>query len=284
MNDITGLADILENCLKFFVLGIIQGITEFLPISSTAHLKALPILLGWNDPGLSVSAAIQLGSIAAVIIYFKKDLKKVFLGLSKAILHAEWGSQNAQMGIAFIIGTMPILFAGLGIKVFWSGYENSAFRSIPSIGLVSIVMAFLLAYADKAKKGKKTIDKVQGKDGFLIGLGQMLAIIPGVSRSGITLTAALAYGYKREDAARFSFLLGIPSISIAGIIEINNAFKYDSLGSYWPLLIGILTSAIVSWLSIDWLIKYLQQNNTNIFIFYRLFFGVTLLIWWANLA
>ena len=273
---------ILENCWKYFVLGVIQGITEFLPISSTAHLKALPLILGWDDPGVSVSAAIQLGSIIAVIIYFKNDLSKILQGIFQSLINTESRTIQSQMGLSLCLGTIPILIAGLGIKLFWTNFENSSFRSTPSIALISIVMALLLVYAEKIGKRKKSLNEMQGKDGFIIGVGQMFALIPGVSRSGITLTTALAYGFKRQDAAKFSFLLGIPSISIAGLIEIDNAFKANSGDGYIPLFIGILTSTFVSWLAIDWLIKYLQKNNTNIFIFYRLVFGIGLLSWWSN--
>ncbi len=273
---------IIQTCWEYFILGIIQGITEFLPISSTAHLKVLPILFGWDDPGFSISAAIQLGSIIAVIIYFREDLRKIINGISQAFYLGNWKSSHAQLGIGIIQGTLPILFAGIGIKLFLPNFDISPLRSIPSISFFSIIMALFLAYGERIGKRRKNITDITGKDSLFIGFGQMLAIIPGVSRSGITLTTALIHGFKRKDAARFSFLLGIPAISISGLVEFKKAFSTDLSSAFLPLTIGIITSAFVSWIAIDWIIKYLEKSNTQIFIMYRLIFGVTLIIWWLN--
>ena len=275
--------ELLKNCWHYFVLGVIQGITEFLPISSTAHLKVMPILLGWPDPGLSVSAALQLGSIASVIMYFRHDLKKVIQGIHKAILLREWNGTDARLGLALLTGTIPILLAGIGIKLLWTNFEISIFRSFPSIGLISICMAMLLLYAEKIGSLKKSISSITSKDGLWIGIGQMLAIIPGTSRSGITLTASLICGFNRKDAAKLSFLLGIPAISIAGLVELKDAFSQDLSGSIFPMLIGIITSAIMSWITIDWLMKFLQRNTTEFFIIYRLVFGIALIYYWLQL-
>ena len=141
---------LLEACWRDLLLGVVQGLTEFLPISSTAHLKAVPVLLGWGDPGVSVTAAIQLGSIVAVIAYFRVDLLQVFRGISRAVRHGQWREPDARLGLAMALGTVPILVIGLGIKVFWdAGYESSPLRSVPSIAIVSIVMAVLLALAER---------------------------------------------------------------------------------------------------------------------------------------
>ena len=215
---------LLEACWRTVVLGIVQGLTEFLPISSTAHLKVVPVLAGWGDPGVAVTAVIQLGSIAAVIGYFRRDLLQVCRGLAKALRQGDWGSSDARLGIAIAIGTLPILVAGLAIKTFWPGYETSPLRSVASIGIVSIVMALLLALAERLGQRRKQLPSVQGIDGVVVGLAQALAIIPGVSRSGSTLTASLLFGWQRSDAARFSFLLGIPAITLAGLVELKGAF------------------------------------------------------------
>ena len=282
MTELFGAVGILENCWHYFIFGVIQGLTEFLPISSTAHLKVLPVIFGWNDPGVSVTATIQLGSIFAIIMYFREDLKHITKGILNAIFHSKWTDDKAQVGLAVLQGTIPIALTGLLIKVFWSEFGNSSLRSIPSIAIVSIVMAFLLFYAESIGVRKKTIKGIKSKDGLWIGIGQMLAIIPGVSRSGITLTTALIYGFKREDAARFSFLLGIPAITIAGLVEFKNALSIDLSFGFLPLIIGIITSTIVSLVSIDWLIKFLQKRSTKIFIIYRLLFGITSLLWWSK--
>lgn len=272
---------LLEAIWRNLVLGVVQGLTEFLPISSTAHLKVVPVLVGWGDPGVSAIAVIQLGSIAAVIGYFRHDLRSVLRGISGAVRRGQWREPDARLGIAMAVGTVPILIAGLVIKLCWPGYETSPLRSIPAIAIVSIVMAVLLALAEKFGPRSKRLAQVEGRDGLVVGLAQALALIPGVSRSGSTLTASLFDSWKRPDAARFSFLLGIPAITLAGIVELKNAFADFSLVGVLPLMVGILSAAVVSWLAIDWLLKYLQRHSTWIFVIYRLLFGVLLLAWWS---
>jgi undecaprenyl-diphosphatase len=268
--------------LEALVLGIVQGLTEFLPISSTAHLRVVPALLGWDDPGVSVTAAIQLGSVAAVVAYFRRDLTQVLKGISRAVRHGQWREPDARLGVAMLIGTLPILVLGLGIKLFWhAGYACSPLRSVPSIAIVSIVMALFLALAERMGPRLKQLGGVTGRDGFVVGLAQSLAVIPGVSRSGSTLTASLFDGWKRADAARFSFLLGIPAIAIAGLVELKSALSTSAGAGPLPLLVGIFSAAVVSWLAIDWLLHFLQRNSTWIFVGYRLVFGAGLLVWWA---
>ena len=275
---------LLEACWRYFVLGVVQGLTEFLPISSTAHLKIVPVLAGWGDPGISVTAVIQLGSIVAVIAYFRADLAGVLQGISKAFRRGQWQEPDARLGIAMATGTVPILIAGFCIKLFWPGYATSPLRSVPSIAVVSIVMALLLGLSERFGPRLKQLNHVEGRDGLIVGLAQVLALIPGVSRSGSTLTASLFDGWKRADAARFSFLLGIPAITIAGLVELKDAFSEPSVGGVLPVFVGICSAAVVSWLAIDWLIKYLQNHSTWIFVIYRLLFGVLLLVWWFGAA
>ena len=282
MSDPATSLSLLEACWRDLVLGIVQGLTEFLPISSTAHLKVVPVLLGWGDPGVSVTAAIQLGSIAAVIAYFHADLLQVLRGIGRAFRYGQWREPEARLGIAMLVGTVPILAVGLLIKLLWSeGYENSPMRSVPAIAVVSIVMALLLALAERLGPRRKQLLAVSGRDGLLIGLAQVLALIPGVSRSGSTLTASLFDGWQRSDAARFSFLLGIPAISIAGLVELKQAFAVSAESGPLPLFTGIASAAVVSWLAIDWLLKFLQRHSTWIFVAYRLLFGLGLLVWWS---
>ncbi|TCD55100.1 undecaprenyl-diphosphate phosphatase [Synechococcus sp. BS55D] len=282
MTDVATAPGLLEACWRDFVLGVVQGLTEFLPISSTAHLKVVPVLAGWGDPGVSVTAVIQLGSIVAVIAYFRQDLQSVLKGISVAVSRGQWREPEARLGIAMAVGTVPILIAGLAIKLFWPAYESSPLRSVPAIAVVSIVMALLLALAERIGPRIKQLVQVEGRDGLVVGLAQVLALIPGVSRSGSTLTASLLDGWQRQDAARFSFLLGIPAITIAGLVELKGAFTEPSGGGVLPLLVGIVSAAVVSWLAIDWLLKFLQRHSTWIFVIYRLLFGVLLLVWWAG--
>jgi len=272
----------LEACWHALVLGVVQGLTEFLPISSTAHLKVVPVLLGWGDPGVAVTAVIQLGSIVAVILYFRADLSAVARGISRAVRLGQWKDPSARLGLAMAIGTVPIVLAGLAIKTLWPGYETSVLRSIASIGVVSIVMALLLAVAETVGERRRSLPQVRPVDGVWVGLAQALALIPGVSRSGSTLTASLFDGWERSAAARFSFLLGIPAITLAGLVELKSAFAASAELGPVPLLVGIASAAVVSWLAIAWLLRFLQNNSTWVFVAYRLGFGVFLLAWAAR--
>ncbi len=273
---------LLEACWHALVLGVVQGITEFLPISSTAHLKVVPVLLGWGDPGVAVTAVIQLGSIAAVLAYFREDLADVMGGISRAFRHGQWSDPQARLGVAIALGTLPILVAGLLLKRFVPDYDASPLRSMTSIAIVSIVMALLLALAEVVGARRRTLAEVLPRDGVLVGLAQALALVPGVSRSGSTLTASLFDGWQRPAAARFSFLLGIPAITLAGLVELKDALKSPTNGGLLPMLVGIITAAVVSWLAIAWLLRYLQNHGTWLFVAYRLLFGVVILLFFRQ--
>ena len=273
---------VLEACWRFCVLGVVQGLTEFLPISSTAHLKVVPVLLGWGDPGVAVTAVIQLGSIAAVIGFFREDLKQVVGASWQALRSGQWTTPEARLGQAILWGTLPILVAGLGIKLFVPNFDESPLRSLTSIGVVSIVMGLLLGLAERGGSRRRVLSDVVVRDGWLVGVAQTLALIPGVSRSGSTLTAALFDGWKRSEAARFSFLLGIPAISLAGLVELQDAFSAPAAGGALPLLVGIVSSAVVSWLAIAWLLRFLQTHSTWWFVGYRVFFGLGVILWAAR--
>lgn len=265
-------------CWRALVLGVVQGLTEFLPISSTAHLKAVPVLLGWGDPGVAVTAVLQLGSIGAVIGYFRKDLRQLSLGLLRGLRQRNLNAPEARLGLAVAAGTVPILVAGLTIRLFFYGaYGASVLRSLTGIGVVSIAMAALLALAERTGGRRHGLGQVSITAGWLLGLAQMLALVPGVSRSGSTLTAALLMGWQRVAAARFSFLLGIPAITMAGLAELKEALTSPSLGGgVLPLLVGVLSAALSSWLAIAWLLRFLQRHSTWVFVAYRLGFGVLL--------
>ena len=265
-------------CWHALVLGVVQGLTEFLPISSTAHLKVVPVLLGWGDPGIAFTAVIQLGSIAAVLAYFRRDLVAVGRGVARACRHGPWRDPSARLGVAIGLGTVPILVAGLALKVWVPAYENSPLRSMTSIAIVSIVMALLLALAELVGRRQRRIEGVLPRDGLLVGAAQALALVPGVSRSGSTLTASLFDGWERADAARLSFLLGIPAISLVGLVELREAVLHPSNGGVLPTLVGVLSAAAVSWLAIAWLLRFLQQHSTWIFVGYRLVFGLVILL------
>ncbi len=279
----TGTLSLAQACWHAIVLGIVQGLTEFLPISSTAHLKVVPVLLGWGDPGVAFTAVIQLGSIAAVLAYFRQDLREVVAGVARAFRHGQWRDPAARLGLSIALGTVPIVLAGLALKHFVPDYEHSSLRSLTSIAIVSIVMALLLAAAELIGSRRRQLRQVTPRDGLLVGLAQTLALVPGVSRSGSTLTASLFDGWKRSDAARFSFLLGIPAITLAGLVEVKDAIALPANGGLIPTLVGVVTAGIVSWLAIAWLLRFLQRHSTWVFVAYRLAFGLMLLLFFRQL-
>ena len=269
----------LEAIWRAVVLGIVQGLTEFLPISSSAHLKVVPVWLGWGDPGVSFTAVIQLGSIVAVFAYFWADLQQVGRGIARALRHGQWSDPSARLGIAMAVGTLPIVLAGLAIKRWIPDYDQSPLRSMASIAVVSIVMALLLALAEVVGQRRRQLEAVSSADGLWVGLAQALALVPGVSRSGSTLTAALLTGWQRPDAARFSFLLGLPAITLAGLVELKDALAEPSAGGPLAMVVGVLAAGVVSWLAIAWLLRYLQRHGTWVFVVYRLLFGTAILLW-----
>ncbi|HEY9763558.1 MAG TPA: undecaprenyl-diphosphate phosphatase [Trichocoleus sp.] len=267
------------NLFQAIVLGIVQGLTEFLPISSTAHLKVVPVVLGWGDPGVAFTAIVQLGSIAAILGYFRQDLVDVTTKMVRAGMAAKYNSPDFRLGLGILLGTVPIVFFGLLIKVFIPDFDNSPLRHVSTIAIMSIVMAMLLAVAEMLGKRKRTFENLDMRDGVGMGLAQALALIPGVSRSGSTLTAGLFMGLERATAARFSFLLGIPSITLAGLVELKGLFD-EGLGSvgWLPLIAGVITALISSYLAIDWLLRFLKHRSTWVFVWYRLAFGLAILL------
>ncbi len=267
--------------LQAFVLGLVQGLTEFLPISSTAHLKVIPVVLGWGDPGVAFSAVIQLGSIAAVLWYFGHDLSQITMGSLRAIRQRHYNSLSFRLGVSIGLGTVPIVIGGLAIKKFIPDYDNSPLRSLGAIATASIVMALLLAIAEQWGKRQREFRAITTQDGVWMGLAQALALIPGVSRSGATLTAGLLVGMQRECATRFSFLLGIPAITLAGVVEGIGLWRHGVDSSWGVLGVGLLSSALFSYLAIAWLIKFFRTHSAWLFIIYRLAFGAVL---WLAIA
>jgi undecaprenyl-diphosphatase len=267
------------NVFQAFILGMVQGLTEFLPISSTAHLKVVPVALGWGDPGVGFTAVIQLGSIAAVLWYFWDDLTKITIGAYRALRASDRQSPNLRMAIGIALGTLPIVFFGLLIKIFIPDYDNSPLRSTLAIAIASIVMAILLGLAERIGSRQRSFEQLDTRDGVLMGLAQALAVIPGVSRSGSTITGGLFMGLERATAARFSFLLGIPAITIAGLVELKDLIEegFGSVGVL-PMVVGVISAAVFSYGAIAWLIKFLQTQNTWVFVWYRLAFGVGILV------
>ena len=270
------------NLWQGIVLGFVQGATEFLPISSTAHLKAVPVALGWGDPGSAFSAAIQLGSIVAVLWYFWGDLKRVLTGAWIAIRRKDYQDTDFRIALGIAIGTLPIVFLGLLVKIVFEEFYENTVRGMGVIAVVSIVMGILLGLAEMKGTRQRNFDKLTMGDGILMGCAQALALVPGASRSGSTLTAGLFMGLERETAARFSFLLGVPAIGLSGLVELLGLFKDVQQGNIansemLTLFAGIVSSAIFSYLAIAWLVEFLKTQSTWVFVWYRVIFGIAIL-------
>ncbi|MDF5710829.1 MAG: undecaprenyl-diphosphate phosphatase [Nostoc sp. S4] len=267
--------NLIEQLFQAFILGIVQGITEFLPISSTAHLQVFTQAFHWEALGSKAFlATIQFGSVIAVLIYFWTDITLILTGGWKAIQQKDWQREEWKLLVGIAIGTLPALVGGFILKKALND-ENSTINSMTTIAIASIVMALLLGAAEKLGSRKRDFNSVTIVDGLLIGLGQMLALVPGVSRSGSTLTTALFLGLERQTAARFSFLLGIPTLTIATLYE----FFKEALGKIdlVVVIVGTLSAFVFSYISIAWLLRYLQTKNTWIFVWYRLGFGAVIL-------
>ena len=267
------------NWWQAIALGFVQGATEFIPISSTGHLKVIPVFFGWGDPGVSFSAVIQLGSIAAVLSYFWSDLANIVRGMIKAIRTSDYDSQEFWMAVGIAVGSIPIIFFGLLLTIYEPPFYENTLRSMTSIAIVSIVMAILLALAESVGNQKRTFKDLTVRDGVLIGLAQAMAIVPGTSRSGSTITAGLFSNLDRETAARYSFLLGIPSITAAGLVGLKDLISpVEGVGISWlPLIAGLISSAVFSYLAIAWLLEFLKRRSTWVFVWYRLLFGIVIL-------
>ena len=261
--------------LEFIFYGLIQGLTEFIPISSTAHLKVISLLFGINDPGPSISAIIQFGSVLALVWYFRNEIFKLKRYTSKKFINFLFHERLLR---SVFISTIPIVLLGGTIKLFVPNFFYTIFRSNLSIALVSFIMAIFMLVADSSKKGSINLRNHSYSDSILIGFSQAFAIFPGFSRSGITISTALISGWERRDAAKFSFLLGIPAISLASIVELFDYFKEFSSINFLLLLIGIISTFFSSLLAIDFLLKYYSSNGLKLFIVYRLIFGFLILL------
>jgi undecaprenyl-diphosphatase len=260
--------------LQAIVLGLVQGITEFLPISSTAHLRIVPALLQWPDPGAAYSAIIQLGTVAAVIIYFAKDLLRMaaaFLDALKA--RQPFGTPEARLAWCVGLGTVPIGALGLLLKKT----IETTFRSLYVISFSLIVLGLVLFVVERSAAKRRGIGEVQVKDGLWVGLWQALALVPGSSRSGTTITGALLRGFTREDAARFSFLLSIPATGLAGLFQLKEVLRATERPSMAMLAIGTGVSFVSGLLAIAFLLKLLRTRTLLGFVVYRVLMGALLL-------
>ena len=258
-------------------LGGLQGITELLPISSTAHMRLVPAFLGWQDPGSAFSAAMQLAALAAVISYFWSDVRALAVNSVTAIGRGQFQDRHLRFCMWIVLATIPIGIAGLLASKLLNTC-NSPLRSITVIGWACVAMALLLGAAEIWARHYRTIDKASFADAMLVGLAQVGALIPGVSRSGSTLTAALALGFKRDEAARLSFLLGLPAIALAGLKEVWELYKIRLDTHAWSVLIvGVAVASVSAFLAIWTLMRTLERFSSWPFVIYRLALGVIIL-------
>ena len=263
--------------VKVAFLGIIQGITELLPISSTAHMRIVPALLGWQDPGSAFSAAMQLAALTAVVSYFWGDVRALVGGSFGALMLRDFASPSLRLATGIAGATVPIVIFGLLLSKTLNSC-GSPLRSLTVIGIACIVMAILLALAELYAGHRRTLGQVTWWDAAIVGLAQVGALIPGVSRSGSTLTAALFLGLRREEAARYSFLLGLPAIALAGIRELYALYKAHLDAHGWSVLaVGLVVGSISAFAAIWGLMRILERFLSWPFAVYRAFIGGLLL-------
>ena len=263
---------------KVAFLGIVQGITELLPVSSTAHMRIVPAFLGWRDPGSAFSAAMQLAALAAVVSYFWSDVRTLSVGSLDAIRRRDFHDWNFRFALWIVLATVPIVVFGVLLSPILNAC-GTPLRSLAVIGVASIVMAILLALSELYATHRRSMEDVTLKDALLVGLAQVGALIPGVSRSGSTLTAALFLNMKREEAARFSFLLGVPAIALAGLKELYELHKAQlDLHAWSILLVGLVVASLSAFVAIWGLLRILGNFSAWPFAIYRAVIGVVLLI------
>jgi undecaprenyl-diphosphatase len=259
------------------VLGVVQGLTEFLPISSTGHLRIVPAFVGWDDPGAAFTAVTQLGTMAAVVLFFREDLWRIGTAWLRSVRDRSARRQlDARLGWYILFATIPIGIFGLAFK---DQIETGA-RNLYLIGSALIVVGFVLLAAEEVSKRNRGIEDIEARDAAGVGLAQTLALVPGVSRSGSTIAAGLFLGLDRPAAARFSFLLSVPAVVLSGLFElagiITGSEQQDVATS--KLVISTLVAFVVGYAAIAWLLRYLASHSTIVFVVYRVVLGVLVLV------
>jgi undecaprenyl-diphosphatase len=269
--------------LEAIVLGIVQGLTEFLPISSTGHLRIVPAFLGWEDPGAAFTAVTQLGTMAAVLVYFRTDLARIARAWARSVAdrsrpradRSRPRDLDARLGWYILLATIPIGIFGL---IFKDEIETSA-RDLYVIGTALILLGLLLAAAEKASTHERRLEDIGRRDAIWVGAAQALALVPGVSRSGATITAGLFLGLDRAAAARFSFLLSVPAVVLSGAFElasILNGAEGQHVGM-GALTVATLLAFVVGYASIALLLRWLATHTTLVFVAYRVALGALVL-------
>ena len=258
--------------IQVVVLAIVQGLTEFLPISSSGHLVLVPVFFGWTDQGLAFDVAVHFGSLLAVLLFFRTDIAGLLRG-GVQVLGANVASIEARMALGIALGTIPAALAGLTL----AGWIEANLRSASVVVMTLAGYAILMILADRLGRHNRDIASITIKDAILIGLAQALALIPGTSRSGVTMTAALALGFERQDAARFSFLLAVPVILLATVFSLLRLLGSDETVAWDQLAIGVAISAIVAYLSIEFFMRFVSRIGLMPFAIYRLVLAAVIL-------
>jgi undecaprenyl-diphosphatase len=263
--------------LEAIVLGITQGLTEFLPISSTAHLRIVPAFAGWEDPGAAFTAVTQLGTMTAVLLYFRADLARIGRAWIRSLRDpAALRQLDARLGWYIVLGTVPIGIFGFAFK---DQIEDGA-RDLYLIGTALIVLGLVLLAAERVARHDRPLERITTRDGFIIGLAQALALVPGVSRSGATLTAGLFLGFDRTSAARFSFLLSVPAVVLSGLFEFASILdgSDDTQAGLGSLAVATFLAFVVGYASIAFLLRFLSRHTTIVFVVYRVALGTLVLV------
>ena len=260
--------------VEAIVLGLVQGLTEFLPISSTAHLRIVPAVFGWSDPGAAFTAVTQLGTMAAVLLYFRADL----LAITKAWVRelrdpAARGTLEARLGWYILLGTVPITVFGV---IFQHEIESSA-RDLYLIAIALIAFGLVLLAAERVGRRERGVESLTARDGAAIGLAQALALVPGVSRSGATISAGLFLGLERAAAARYSFLLSVPAVVLSGVFELGD-IGGERGESVAATALATVLAFVVGYASIAFLLRFLVAHTTGVFVAYRLVLGTIVLV------
>lgn len=266
-----------------FILGLLQGLTEFLPISSSAHLRLAAAFAGWHDPGAAFTAVTQIGTELAVILYFRKDIARIVSAWFRSLSSREWRqNQDAKTGWLVIVGSLPIGVLG----VTFQDQIEGPFRDLRLIATTLVVMGLVLGAADwlaareerggrhRAGKRRKTLADLGVRDGLVYGCCQALALVPGVSRSGATISGGLFMGYTREAAARYSFLLAIPAVLASGVFELKDAGEGHV--SWGPTIFATVIAFVVGYAVIAWFMRYISQRSFLPFVIYRVLLGIVL--------
>jgi len=260
----------VSDLLKAVFLGVLQGLTEFLPISSSAHLRIFPDLFGWGDPGAAFTAVIQIGTELAVLIYFRHDIWRIGSTWVRSLYRPEYrGQLDARMGWFIIVGSLPIVVLGILLK----DIIERDFRNLWIIGTTLIVLGLILGIADRISSDRLRIKDIRLRDAVLMGLAQACALVPGVSRSGATISMGRFLGYERETATRYAFLLAIPAVVGAGIFELKEIPHGDNSYGWAPTVVATVVSFVVGYAAIAWLLRYVATKSYLPFVVYRVGLG-----------